>query len=70
VRITITPEQVARLRAMVEPLHAAHANADCEPPGFSITIQFLGPFGTHAVAQCSGSTIDLGDVDVSYDPAT
>lgn len=69
-QITITPEQVALLRAMVEPVYAAHANADCEPPGFSITIEFLGPYGTHAVAECCGSTIDLGEVDVLHGPAT
>lgn len=63
-QITFTPEQVALLRTIIEPVYAAHAEAESLPPGFSIVIEFVGPYGTQAIGQCGNLTVDLGDVAV------
>lgn len=63
-QITITPAQIASLRALLEPVFAAHIDADCELPGFSIRIDFSGPYGAHATGQCGNLTVDLGEVRV------
>jgi hypothetical protein len=62
--ITISPEQVALMRALVVPINCAHLDAECEPPGFTIAITFLGPYGNYAVGQCGQQTVDLGEVSV------
>lgn len=62
--ITLSPDQIARLRAMIEPINQAHLEAECEPPGYTLTISFAGPYGVSLEAQCGRQTIDLGDVDV------
>lgn len=62
--ITISPEQIERVRALVEPINAAHFDEDCEPPGYSIHIWFGGPYGTSAEARCGNQTVDLGEVSV------
>ncbi|WP_306392177.1 hypothetical protein [Telluria beijingensis] len=63
-QITITPEQLALMRAMVNPVYAAHMEADCELPGFTIAISFLDPYGTFAVGSCGNSSVELGEVAV------
>lgn len=62
--IELSTQQVALLRDFVNPIIAANVAAECEPPGFSVTVTFLGPYGTSAVGECGGRTIDLGDVSV------
>lgn len=63
-QITISPEQVQRLRELVEPINLAHLKEECEPPGFSILISFGGPYGNDAEARCGNQTVDLGEVGV------
>lgn len=63
-QITISPEQIDRLRALVEPVNVAHVDDGCEPPGYSIEISFGGPYGNSAVARCGNQTVDLGEVAV------
>lgn len=67
--IVISPEQVALLRSLVNPIFAAHVNAECEPPGYSISITFLGPYGSYASGHCGDSTVDLGEVSVQPEQA-
>ena len=67
--IVITPEQIALLRDMVNPIFAAHVNAECEPPGFSVSITFLGPYGSYATGHCGNSSVDLGQVTVKPEQA-
>lgn len=63
-QIIISAEQVALLRELVVPMNLAHLESDCEPPGFSIVISFVGPFGSFAMGQCGSQTVDLGEVEV------
>jgi len=63
-QITITPEQLALMRALVNPIYAAHMEAECELPGFTISISFLGPYGTFAVGSCGNLSVELGEVAV------
>ena len=67
--IELSPEQVALLRSLVHPIFAAHVNAECDPPGFSISITFLGPYGIYATGHCGDSTVDLGEVSVQPEQA-
>ncbi len=60
--ITISPEQVQRLRELVEPINRAHFNEECEPPGYSISISFYGPYGNDAVGWCGKQSVNLGEV--------
>ena len=62
--ITISPQQIEHLRALVEPINLAHFNEECEPPGYSILISFGGPYGNVAVGRCGDQTVDLGEVGV------
>lgn len=64
-QITLSPEQVALMRAFVAPINAAHVEEECEPPGFTIAVTFVGPYGNFAVGQCGAQTIDLGEVDTA-----
>ena len=63
-RITLTPEQVQRLRKMVAPVNVGHFNEECLPPGYEIVIFFAGPFEHWAVARCAKEEIDLGAVGI------
>jgi hypothetical protein len=65
--ITISPEQVERVRALVAPVTAAHFDEGCEPPGYSIHIWFGGPYGNSAEAHCGSQAVDLGEVWVQQD---
>ena len=62
--ITISPEQIQRLRELVEPVNLAHLNEECEPPGYSILISFGGPYGTVAEGRCWSQTVGLGEIEV------
>lgn len=64
-QITLSPEQVALMRAFIAPINAAHADAECEPPGFTITLSFVGPYGCFAEGQCGAHKVDLGEVEVT-----
>lgn len=59
--ITISPEQIERMRELIEPINLAHFNDDCEPPGYSILMSFCGPYGNFAVGRCGNQTVDLGE---------
>lgn len=61
-QITISPEQVERVRALVAPINVAHFEEGCEPPGYSITVYFGGPYGISAEARCGSQSVDLGEV--------
>ena len=62
VHIVISPDQVALLRGLVDPIFAAHVNAECEPPGFTVSVSFLGPYGSFATGHCGNDSVDLGEV--------
>lgn len=63
-QITISPEQVQLLRELVEPINLAHVDEECEPPGYSISISFCGPYGNYAMGRCGNQTVDLGELVV------
>lgn len=62
--IILSPEQVLLINSLVNPINIAHIDAGCEPPGFTIAISFLGPYGNDAVGQCGKQTVDLGEVTI------
>ena len=64
-QITLSAQQVQDLREFVAKIYTAHMEAECEPPGYSITIGFAGPLGSDAVAKCGTQTLDLGEVHVT-----
>lgn len=63
-RITLTPEQVQRLREFIGPVNVAHFNEECLPPGYEIVIAFAGPFGHWAIARFGKEELDLGAVGI------
>ena len=64
-QITLSAPQVQRLREFIAQISTAHLEAECEPPGYSITVSFAGPLGNDAAAQCGAHSLDLGEVQVS-----
>lgn len=52
------------MRELVVPINIAHLESVCEPPGPTLTISSVGPFGGYAVGTCGSQTIDLGEVEI------
>ena len=64
-QITFSASQTQLLREFVERVNLAHIAVECEPPGYSIVVDFAGPFSCNAEARCGPQSIDLGEVEVS-----
>lgn len=63
--IKLNPEQTLRLLLWAEKHATAEIEADCEPSGYSLTIEISGPYGCGAAAHKGSSELDLGDIEVT-----
>lgn len=65
--LRLTPEQTASLLSWAREWTAREVEADCEPSGYTLTIEVGGPDACTATARKGSSQIDLGEVDFDFE---